>query len=240
LRIGHLFDGTKLEIFVDNYMVTVEATGDPIALAEIGQLFAWLGAACQESSPNEMRSSTARVRLARKSIHSAARIEIGFFLEGLESDQHEFPKNGSCWHSLFENSVIVQGFPILARKHEGKGLEIPLNMMAGLGEASHVTTFDGSLVIKGFSTMFVPTGRTQNSVFWHFLYEENLSRISYLCARERCSNQVLIESGDAILLGSTRHFLGWASSAETRTGKLTFARASVRAKVNEIARDRNC
>jgi len=222
LRIDYLFDGTELEISVRNSRVIVEVTGVDTALVEIGEQFAWLGAACQAPSTDEMRSSTAKISwlwepdLMEESFYrkrssgrsSGADFNLTFSLEGLESDEGEFPENGTCWYSLFRNSVLVKGFPILARKHKEKGLEIPLNMMAGLGEASRATNFDGSLVIKGFSTMFVPTGRTQNQ-----------SRISYLCARERCSNQVLMEIGDALLLESTRHFVGWASSAVTRTGK---------------------
>jgi hypothetical protein len=197
-------------------MVIVEATGVMTTLAEIGEQFAWLGAACQASPKDEMAYSTAQIT---SPLDWNNFFRLGFSKQDLEFDERGLKQNGSCWHSLFRNPVLVKGFPILARKHNEKGLEIPLNMMAGLGEATRATNFDSSLVIKGFSTMFVTTGRTDNSLLWHFLYEKNQSRISYLCARERCSKQVLINSGNALFLESTRNFLGWASSVETRTGK---------------------
>jgi hypothetical protein len=113
--------------------------------------------------------------LERPGIH----FRLDFLTHGLGPGEHGLKKNGSCWHSLFRNPVIARGFPILARNHEEKVLEIPLNMMAKLGEASRAMNFDGILAIRGFSTLFVPTERTGNSVLWHFLYEESQNRISY-------------------------------------------------------------
>jgi hypothetical protein len=214
--IGHMYDGTELEIYVFTPMVIVRVVGTEIALAEIGEQFAWLGAACQASPKDEMVYSTAQITSTRQNQHID--LSIDFLIHDLESDERGLKQNGSCWHSLFRNPVLVKGFPILARKHKEQGLEIPLNMMAGLGEATRATIFDGSLVIKGFSTIFVPTGRTENSVLWHLLHEQNQSRISYLCARDHSSNQVLVDSGDAVLLETTRNFVGWASSAVTQTG----------------------
>lgn len=163
-----------------------------------------------------MAYSTAHISVLES---SGPLFRLDFSTHDLGPDEHGLKQNGSCWHSLFKNPVVVRGYPILARNQEEKGLEIPLNMMANLGEASRATSFDGSLVIKGFSTMFVLTERNENSVLWHLLYEDNNSRISYLSARERCSNQVLIDSVDAFHLESTRNFLGWASSVVMRAGK---------------------
>jgi hypothetical protein len=214
-----LFGGTELDISVLEHRVIVDATGAKNALVEVGEQFAWLGAACQSSPKDEMVYSKARIAVLSHAAYSAPRFKLHFRKDDLISDERRLPDNGSCWHSLFRNPVLVKGFPILAREHKEKGLEIPLNMMAGLGEATRATNFDGSLVIKGFSTMFVLTGRTENSALWHFLHEKNQNRISYLCARERCSNPVPTGSGDIVFLESTRHFVGWVSSAVTRTGK---------------------
>jgi hypothetical protein len=73
--------------------------------------------------------------------------------------------NSGCWHRLFRNPVIAKGFPIPSRTENNTGLEMPLNMMADLIEASRATTFDGQLVIKGFCTMLVPTRYVDNMLF---------------------------------------------------------------------------
>lgn len=210
-------DGTGLEISLHDSTVLVEATGVEPILAEIGEQLAWLGAACRASPKDWMAYSTAQITLLES---SNLLFRLDFLIDDLpHHGEHEPEQNGSCWHSLFRNPVIAKGYPVLARNHQEKGLEIPLNMMAQLGEASRATEFDGSLVIKGFSTMFVPTERTGNSMLWHFLYEENQSRISYLSARRHLSNQPLIDTVDFLSSNPTRNFLGWASSVVMRTGK---------------------
>ena len=209
-------NGTELEISLHNSTVLVEATGVEPILAEIGEQLAWLGAACRVSPKDGMAYSTAQITLPES---SNLLFRLDFLIDDLPHGEPGPEQNGSCWHSLFRNPVIAKGYPVLARNHREKGLEIPLNMMAQLGEASRATKFDGSLVIKGFSTMFVPTERTGNSVLWHFLYEENQARISYLSARRHCSNYALIDTVDSLCLNSTRNFLGWASSVVMRTGK---------------------
>jgi hypothetical protein len=97
---------------------------------------------------------------------------------------NEFVENGKCWHHLFRAPVIVTGFPILARDHNEEGLEINLEMMSRLGGADRATIFDGQLIIKGFSTIFVPTARAHNSILWHLLRKSDDERISYLDAQK--------------------------------------------------------
>ena len=207
--VGQLWDGTTIQISLTDLFVLINATGTSPSLAEIGEQFAWLGAACRVSPHNDkMAYSTAHIKIVKNPI---TLFKIDFSISNLEVDSRS-KQNGSYWHSLFRNAVIVRGYPILARAHDESGLEIALNMMAGSGQASCATIFDGALVIKGFSTMFVPMGRIRNSVLWHFLYNKDTSRISYLSARERCSRQALIDTVDVSCLEYTRNFLGWASS----------------------------
>jgi hypothetical protein len=141
-------------------------------------------------------------------------------LKEAEFYQRESPSNGACWQSLFRNPVIVKGYPISARSHQERGLEIPLNLMAGLGEASRVTNFISGLVVKGFSTLFVPTRKVNNSVQWHYLFEKDGSRISYLAA-DTCDDRLELDELDDTCLPLCRHFLGWASSAEIHAGKFS-------------------
>ncbi|TVY93688.1 hypothetical protein LAWI1_G001611 [Lachnellula willkommii] len=88
-------------------------------------------------------------------------------------------------------------------------------MMAGLGQATRVTNFDGGLVLKGCSSMFYPTQRIQNSVLWHLLVNEDGKRMSYLSAK---GYRASIHDVDAVCLERSRNFLGWASSVEIHAG----------------------
>jgi len=109
----------------------------------------------------------------------------------------------------------------MARAPEERGLEIPLKMMASLAEATYATDFDGGILIKGFSAMFIPVVRIQNSVLWHLLYEDDGGRISYFLANRynRCSSVPGAGNVDVSLLGSSRNFLGWVSSAVLKAGQ---------------------
>jgi hypothetical protein len=214
-----MFDGTIIRLVLNDHSVTINATGTEYSLVELGEQLAWLGSALQ-SSPSEekMAYSTANIKTLNSS--PTPHFCLDFLTEGPKVDEFGQFINGNCWQPLFKNPVIVKGYPILARDHGERGLEIPLNMMASLGDASRTTVFDRSLVIKGFCTLFVPTKRIKNSVLWHFLFNQDGSRISYSDARTRCPGLVSIETLDASCLGSARHFLGWASSVVMRAGKM--------------------
>jgi hypothetical protein len=182
-----------------------------LRLADLGEQLSWMGASCRSSQHvDKISNCTASIVAIESPVPSFL---IDFSFQDLEDDSAD----GSCWRQLFKNPVIAKGFPILARSNDEKGLEIPLNMMAGLGGAEQVTIFNGQLLIKGFSTMFVPTKRIQNSIIWHFLFNRNNSRIHYLAAKELVSSQDPVDV-DYQCLSTARIFLGWASSVQLRTG----------------------
>jgi hypothetical protein len=182
-------------------------------IAEIGQQLVWLSAALR-SSPSSNQPSYCTPEITFRD----GMFTISFQYVGIDIQQLGARVTGACWLPLFKNPVIVQGFPILARLQAEKGLEIPLNMMAGLGEASRVTIFDGGLLVKGFSTLFCPMKRLKRSVLWHYLFEQEGGRISYLAASDRCPERALLRNVDNACLPLSRHFLGWTSSVEIRAG----------------------
>jgi hypothetical protein len=49
------------------------------------------------------------------------------------------------------------------------GLEIPLELLAGISGACHAVEFEGGVVMKGFSHMFVPVRKEQDRVQWHVI-----------------------------------------------------------------------
>ncbi|KAH8588847.1 hypothetical protein B0O99DRAFT_352078 [Bisporella sp. PMI_857] len=182
-------------------------------IAEIGQQLVWLSTALK-SSPSSNQPSYCTPKIT---------FWDGMFtilLQYMDIDTQQLGESvtDACWLPLFKNPVIVQGFPILARLQAEKGLEIPLNIMAGLGAASRVTTFDGCLLVKGFSTLFCPMKRLKGSVLWHYLFEQDGGRISYLAASDRCPKRALLRNVDNACLPLSHHFLGWTSSVEIRAG----------------------
>jgi hypothetical protein len=207
----------------------VEASGIADFVAEIGEQLAWLGAALRTSP------CPSGVVYCRPFIHNIndlnsndsgdgtreLRCRIKFKMEECEDILPN--DNGQCWHALFKGAVIVRGFPILQRPEVDTGLEIPLNILAALTRTRYIDTFHSKLFIKGFSSMLVPTKRSDDMVIWHLLYNKRANdRISYLdCDVEH----VEVPIGD---LERTRHVVGWCSEAECHVGmyKSLFARPS--------------
>jgi hypothetical protein len=120
-----------------------------------------------------------------------------------ETDDSE-TTNGECWHGMFGRPVVVEGFPI-PRRPEGEypGLEIPLDIMAGLTQARRVGSFRGKTLLKGFATMLLPMKLTQDVVTWHSVQSRNGERISYLKAEN-------FQTADSQMPGleKSRHILG--------------------------------
>ena len=134
---------------------------------------------------------------------------------------------GSCWLPLFANPVIARGFAVGERKTWELGLEIPLEIMAALGGARHVTDFEGGLVLKGHSAMFVPIKRYDQSIQWHLIRRSDDQRVLYRDASEECPSRAMLDEVDYASLENTRAFLGWWKSAETYLGTADSAYDSI-------------
>ena len=213
--LGNLSNGIQLQTRLLKDVLKIDAAGSHRSLAELGEQLAWLGAACRRSSGEEITYSTTRL----ESEPRFKTFTISFEEKRISIDRSAKPK-GICWLKLFRNPVIAYGYPILARDEENVGLEIPLDMMASLVEASYATDFDGGYVIKGFSGLIFPTKRSNDLVLWHLVYKEDGSHISFLDANEnnRCSSVAGPENVDVSCLGDSRHFLGWTSSSILKAG----------------------
>lgn len=210
--LANMSDGTELDVRVSGGLLLVNATGTTLKLADIGEQLSWIGASCRVSPyTNRIVYCTTSIIPVRSPVPSFV---IDFHFQDLEDDSVV----GSCWRHLFKNPVIARGFPVLARSNNENGLEIPLNMMARLGGAERATVFDGQLLIKGFSTMFVPTKRIQNSILWHFLFNRDNSRISYSSAKQLGTPLTPVDVVNYQCLPTARMFLGWASSVSLYTG----------------------
>ncbi|EHK16148.1 uncharacterized protein TRIVIDRAFT_132203, partial [Trichoderma virens Gv29-8] len=222
-REGHLHscktsDGTTLTAWTSRSKFIVEANGVAVSLAETIEQLAWLGAALR-TSPRQsglVYCTPVITNILQKTAQSQSSstditCEIGFTIE-------EVPKplsgaNGQCWHDIFRNPVVVRGYPIPQRSERETGLEISLNVMAGLARTQHVDQFKEKAYIKGFSTMLVPVKQSDGILYWHLIYKKDGSRISYVddyIDQEQHFNSLDLEN--------LRHILGWCSEAKFYAG----------------------
>jgi hypothetical protein len=86
--------------------------------------------------------------------------------------------------------------------------------MATLVGTNRINIFKKKIFIKGFSTMMIPTGYSDNILFWHLIYDEYGDRISYLDSK--VSHLEGISSSD---IEGVRHILGWSSEVRCLSGE---------------------
>jgi hypothetical protein len=115
---------------------------------------------------------------------------------------------------MVRNPVMVSGYPILAKHERGIGLEMPLNMIARLGGSERANEFDGKIFLKGFSTMLIATKIAGDLLIWHYFYNRDGERISYLDhTLQSIDNISMLE------LHKSRHIVGWSSECMYYAGK---------------------
>ena len=180
-------------------------------IVNVVQQLAWMGAALRTSKNDRVQYCKSKLQGVGKSV-GPVNFNLTFDIYSPAEDDQ------SCWFSLFTNPVIAQGFPTARRNNNEVGLELPLNMMAALGGARHAVDFEGGLVLKGDSTLFVPIRRHEDSVQWHLIYTRDEERISYHEASLKCPNRLLLKNLNHEALKITRVFLGWWKEAEVHLG----------------------
>jgi hypothetical protein len=140
--------------------------------------------------------------------------DIAFDVNSLGKDEK------ACWHSLFTTAVIAKGFHIPERDEE-IGLEIPLPMMAALIGVRHAVEFEGGLLLKGFSSVFVLVKRYKDSVQWHYLENDNEVRLPYWAVESQYLGRAMLGEVDYKTLNDSRAIVGWWTTTETHLGTAT-------------------
>jgi hypothetical protein len=173
--------------------------------------FAWLGAACKDS-PRKDRYCYSCPRIANLR-QSSGTVELD--LE-YSSNFPDSSSDHSCWQDLCFGVSVAFGFPIRARGDNPQGMELSADAMIIIGGTDYATTHNKHFMLKGFSTMFLPTLRRAQSVLWHFICKIG-GPLSY-------SNDSIMSLSpvapvlDVDCLYNMRHFVGWVPKAEILTG----------------------
>lgn len=107
------------------------------------------------------------------------------------------------------------------RLGEVQGLEITLDTLATLLQTRRVTIFGDRVLLKGFCTMLVPTQYAGGTVFWHVLFNEDGSRISFADGRvpDVAGAFDLRKALNIRTVETTRHIVGWCARVKSNAGK---------------------
>lgn len=222
-------DQSKLTAWRTSSAVYIEVSGSRSSITQIGEQLAWLGGALRTSPFADLASCIPFIDafpLVRKDHHELLiqdrqyndhTLMIDFYFRKGNTDS-EYDIDGRCWHNLFRNPTVVQGFPIMRRESPCDGLEIPLNMMAGLVGTARAQVFDDINILKGFSSMLIPSRQSEDVIVWHLLFNANGSRISYMRYDFSPLRQISFQH-----LQTSRHIVGWCSRIQSHAGKFNFS-----------------
>lgn len=221
---GCLEDETELQITLLPQKTAVTACGDQAALLELCEQLAWLGAALRPSPISHGVSvATPQVQVWKDDTGDGDKpkvlAHIGFSMSPVVHHDTSAQLNGACWHSIFLNPVIVEGFPIPTRHEEQQGLEIPMELMIALAETDYATHYDETFLLKGTCTMLVPT-KIKQTIIWHFLSNSDGESMPYHAFKERCPSWTAINktSHSWSSISEMRNFVGWASQITRHLG----------------------
>ncbi|KAI0526679.1 hypothetical protein F5B22DRAFT_641819 [Xylaria bambusicola] len=232
-----LFDRTVVSANVnqDGSTVDFHLTGTIYSLAEIGEILVWLSAAfncntlgddlvyryptCEIENqlvgqqPNKPRY----YNTPPYSMNTKSYLNFTFIESSFQKPTDTGPQ-GCCWINLFGNRPVVSGYPIPRRTTMKTGAEIPLNLMAQLINARKISTFAGSIVIKGCSALLIPTRHIHDTIIWHLVFDQFGEYMSYTDPRVK---NILKESVKGLTHGNletSRHVLGWCNYALNHAG----------------------
>ncbi|KAL7818267.1 hypothetical protein V8C26DRAFT_52178 [Trichoderma gracile] len=211
--------GTEVRVSIGEKMMNVEAVGTARSIALVGSQLGWL-ATTLSSSHREHVISFCHPEISGFSSHLR---EDGFdntFVCRVNTETEHLRDNlpsvnGQCWYRLFNNPVVVTGYPIKPRRSFAveAGLELPFDMMVTLSDCQFLTTWEGKTVVKGFSAMLIPTRVQDNIISWHLIVSEGGKRLSY--ADDQVPKGILIAPQT---LSDSRHVLGWCAEAQNDIG----------------------
>ena len=117
---------------------------------------------------------------------------------------------GTCWTSLFDDSVLAWGFPVQERP-EFLGLEISYQVMLQVSGAKFPVEFQDSIVIRQGATTIFPVAAGSGGVQWHLISGDMNDFFEE-------SRKYPLPPFDAETFLKGRTFLGWVRHALVKLG----------------------
>jgi hypothetical protein len=161
---------------------------------ELAQQLSWLSSVFRVPRSGELSVSEVYLRRCGPSTFEIAPTSLQRIANGEQS----------CWHRLFENAVIAQGFPIPQRDGE-MGIEIPFDIMTRLAGTLYSVSYKDGTYLKGFSTLLFPTAWTGTSIQWHL--DASPDEDPYISVGQILKHD-WVKINDLKLLATARSFLG--------------------------------
>ncbi|KAM3070518.1 hypothetical protein ACMFMG_010339 [Clarireedia jacksonii] len=150
----------------------VHVSGQLDGVLSIIEQIAWFTAILRKGTPNDLTISTTIFRKNLDEKKTFGRSDFELFPKTLAlndtiSDATQDDTTSTCWHHLFRGSVLAFGF-LISDRNEGKGVEIPFELMVNLANITTTIGLDeGRAILAGHSVMLFPTGLLEDGIQWH-------------------------------------------------------------------------
>lgn len=225
---GTLDDNTALTAKVDasGKVFEVLAVGNSHALAEVGEILAWLQAAFRISPEDGFIFDVAPVcQISESLLHAPPATDIPppsvrcrLFWKGAVHPAKS--NNNCCWSSFFRNPALVTGYPIPRHAEVQGGMEMDLGTITELMGTRKISRFTGKLLLKTALAALVPIHQKGGFVYWHLVAGSSGNYLSYCDARLKPLLDKAATSLSPAVLGTSRHIVGWSPNIQNVTGKL--------------------
>ncbi|PVI02799.1 hypothetical protein DM02DRAFT_612609 [Periconia macrospinosa] len=221
-KIFRLKNGARVQTLLEDTVTHVIATGTLDTIAEIGEQLAWLGAAVR-STPNSTTLSSCVPLLRNLTVETFAKgPPIAKFRLDYKTIYPEIPDtaplNGRCWHNLFYNPVLVEGYPLLSRSEASMGIEMSLDLAAVLMGVERIYQYDGVIVLKSFCAMLVATKKVTDIVVWHLLLNKTGKHMSFADVSQCGLIDSSLSRNGLAAFQPLRNVIGWCSTVSAFTG----------------------
>ncbi|KAK8045930.1 hypothetical protein PG996_013994, partial [Apiospora saccharicola] len=221
-----LSDNTEISAHIRGSManvLNVRIHGISHVIAEVATILTWLCGALRASAREDcitLGSTTCVPQgpdITGDIPRHTGNPELTFQItQGIELD---LPTGtGTCWLGLLGNPVVATGFMTPRRPDLLPGCEISLGMVADLARSRKISNFGDRLMIKGFSTALIPTGKRDGCIIWHVVTSPDDDYLSF-------SDTLISDRIDAYPSGLTisdlvtsRHIVGWCPETNVYTG----------------------
>ncbi|KAI1395068.1 hypothetical protein F4819DRAFT_501317 [Hypoxylon fuscum] len=215
-------DGTRVAVSIQTSGVVLIASGQPDTVVEIGEQLAWISSALHPCERTGVTHSIPLIRNVTQTSQTESFVSIKIELSCvLEQNTQTRDEKGNCWQTLFDNPVIVQGYPIRRRRLQQTGLEMSIDVMATLVGTQKITTFNRNIFVKGFSAMLIAVKCVEDMVVWHAVSNDDGAYIYYHDQR-LLSIDIQLEGpipySDWRHLMDARHIVGWCTKVTSYVG----------------------
>ena len=103
--------------------------------------------------------------------------------------------------------MVCQGYPVQHRVAGAEGLQVTVDIMSTLACITTAVMYGELLLLKGLCSMFVPVLRLDSSIVWHYLANDDYSRMSHNSFEYLAD---VVRGLDFAVLQERSHYVGWS------------------------------